>query len=366
MKKKGSLTPDWLAHHFATILDGLTVGVIVVDHSGRIVAFNQQASELTGIPPPQAMGQKYFDLLGGRVQERATPLYTLTTGIPILNQEKEITRPDGKRVALGYSTSLLHNGAEGTWGALETFYDLAHLRRREDGMSEIRSLASLGQMAASFAHQIRNPLGGIAGFASLLDRDLPEGDYRRRYVQKLLEGVAHLNRTITSLATYVTPIKPRFQAVPLRAFLRKVLDSFEKNWAGPEKGIRISFQRAPGPEVELLLDPELLNDVLQRILRNAGEAMPRGGEISVSVRPLPAPQGPSWAVDIQDRGAGIPPEMMDKVFTPLTSPKPDGAGLSLAYARKVLHALGGEITLSSNASDSKDRGTLVTLTLNHP
>lgn len=290
----------------------------------------------------------------------------MTTGIPILNQGKEITRPDGKRVPLGYSTSLLHNGTEETWGALETFYVLAHLRRLEDERSEIRSLATLGQMAASFAHQVRNPLGGIAGFASLLDRDLPEGDYRRRYVQKLLEGVAHLNRIITSLATYVTPIKPRFKTVPLRAFLAEALDSFKKNWVGPEKDIRISYQSAPKPEVKLLLDPELLNDVLQRILQNAGEAMPRGGEISVSVRTLSAPQGSSWAVDIQDRGAGIPPEMMDKVFTPLTSSKPDGAGLSLAYARKVLHALGGEITLSSNASDSKDRGTLVTLTLNHP
>jgi PAS domain S-box-containing protein len=340
--------------------------VIVVDHSGRIVAFNQQASELTGIPPPQAMGQTYSDLWGEQIPERATPLYTLTTGIPILNRKKEITRPDGKQVALGYSTSLLRNGAEETWGALETFCDLARLRRLEDGMSEIRSLAALGKMASSFAHQVRSPLGGIAGFASLLDRDLPEGDYRRRYIQKLLEGVSHLNRIITSLATYVTPIKPRFQAVPLRTFLTEVLDSFEKNWAGPEKEIRVSFQPAPGPEVELLLDPELLNDVLQRILQNAGEAMPRGGEISVSVRPIPGPQSPSWAVDIRDRGAGIPPEMMDKVFTPLTSSKPDGAGLSLAYARKVLHALGGEITLSSNASDSKDRGTLVTLTLNHP
>jgi len=262
---------------------------------------------------------------------------------------------------------------------------LTERTRLEDQISRMNTLAALGQMAATVAHEIRNPLGGIAGFAGLLERDLPVDDPRRKWVKKIIEGVSSLNAIVTGLLHYTRPVRLNAHRIDIVSLIEESASFVEIDLARRDDQA-ISIARAyEVPGVACLADPEQMQQVFLNLLQNAAQAMPGGGTITVSVRktgngamepvlptlppeaekqrsgetgkeslsdspPLPfsVSEVGEWVeVAVADTGEGMPEEVQRQLFTPFFTTKENGTGLGLATARKIVEAHRGTIRVTS-------------------
>jgi signal transduction histidine kinase len=227
-------------------------------------------------------------------------------------------------------------------------------------------LAALGEMAATVAHEVKNPLGGIRGFADLLDRDLEEGDPRKKSVAKITQGVETLDKIVLSLLNYTKVIRLNLHQVEFVSFIDDVIKFFEIELAGGKNKIDIVREH---PEKKLLcrIDPEQFRQVILNLLHNATQAMPQGGKILIQVdeegEGPGAPQGslgvrrerkrseiPPKAgivLKISDTGVGMSKATLSKLFTPFFTTREHGTGLGLSTAKKIVEAHKGDIRVES-------------------
>ena len=200
-------------------------------------------------------------------------------------------------------------------------------------------------MAATVAHEIRNPLGGIAGFAALLERDLDVQDPRRRLVQKITEGVGRLNRIVSSLLTYTRPLKLNVHPVELVTIVEESAAFLEIDLRRGRDDIVID-RRYPDQSPVCSVDPEQFQQVILNLLQNATQAMPDGGVVEIEVRG--GSEGEASAVlCVRDHSIGMTEEVKEKLFTPFFTTKEDGTGLGLVTSKKIIDAHGGKIRVES-------------------
>jgi PAS domain S-box-containing protein len=354
---------DRVSNYLNNILESLSSGVLVMDLEGRITLFNRAAGEIMEYPTVEALGRPYLEIMGKEVSWESTALCTLKTGSPIEYGEKEITTHRGTLLPLGYSTSLVTDGEGNLSGVVEIFNDLSHTKALEEEVQRVNTLAALGEMAATVAHEIRNPLGGIVGFASLLERDLDLGDPRRRLVKKIIEGVGSLNQIVTSLLEYARPMRPRFREIDLVHVVDQTTRIFEMDVHQEDSGITILRNVPPDP-VLCRADPEQLGQVLLNLLHNARQAMPEGGEIAVEMgeRSFESDgEEEGVFVKIRDRGSGMTEAVRAKLFTPFFTTRESGTGLGLATAKKIMDAHNGTI----HAQSQPGEGACFTIVLPH-
>lgn len=349
---------DRVSKYLNNILESMSGGVLVLDLEGRITLFNQAAEKITGRSQEEVLGRSYEEVMGEDGGGGKSALYTLASGTGLQTQEKELKRADGRTIPLGFSSSLVkdHNGE--VLGALEAFNDLTEVKRLEAQVQRMHTLAALGGMAATVAHEIRNPLGGIASFANLLERDLDAGDPNRRLVRKITEGVARLNRIVSSLLSYTRPLNLNTRKADIREVVEEAAAFFEVD---PEGGPgEVVIQRSyPDTPQAVEMDTEQVHQVVLNLLRNAAQAMPDGGMVRLEV--LREADAGETQIRIRDEGPGIDAEVREKLFTPFFTTKEDGTGLGLVTSRKIVEAHGGRITLESNPGE----GSCFTVALPH-
>ena len=178
-----------LSNYLTNILESLSSGVLVVDNEGVITLFNRGAEIITGINVEKAIGKKYRDVMGEDVPDELTPLHVLTAGAGQSQLEKTILSKDGENIPVGFSISPLLNSDGELLGAVEIFMDMSRIKALEDEISRMDKLAALGQMSATMAHKIRNPLGGIVGYAGIIGKNSEENNKVKTHVQRIVEGV---------------------------------------------------------------------------------------------------------------------------------------------------------------------------------
>ncbi len=334
------------------VMDSVNTGVVAVDLHGRITVFNQAASSMSGINPEEAIGT-YYPELGSHLandEEQSPLMQTLASGVKIVDGERSLEMLDSdSRLPIRYFTGLLCNTDGTTIGAVEVFEDLSEIKLLEDRVSRGRTLAALGEMAANVAHELRNPLGGIGGYAAMLYEILEDMPDARHYVQKLIEGVDSLNRVATNLLAFTRPVEPRFYREDLRKVLKEVLDyvAIECMQSGNDIDLQTRFTRNP---ITIELDSELLRQAFLNLLKNAVQAVdPQQGVIKVRLLKLPA-EG-ICRVEIRDNGQGVAPEQQDKLFNPFHTTRTRGTGLGLPIARKNIELHGGNVTFRNNRKD---------------
>ncbi len=261
---------------------------------------------------------------------------------------------------------LAYREMEGRFGDLtsrlkETDEKLKHM---EQEMIRVKSLAAVGEMAAVVAHEVKNPLGGIRGFAELLDRDLAPGDQRKKLVKKIMEGVENLDRIVLSLLDYAKPLKLNPHQVEMVKFVDEVINFFEMDDFRKNTGIRIK-KEYPAGEIKFYVDSEQFRQVLLNLLHNAVQAMPQGGEITVALNQQADtfdryPEGDSRLVlDVSDTGMGMTETIQKKLFTPFFTTKDHGTGLGLSTVKKIVEAHRGDIQVKSEPG----KGTSVRIRL---
>lgn len=326
-----------------SLLDSLHDGVLMVDMSERITMVNGRGAQILGLDPLEAVGLRFSDVFPTQKDFTDPLLHSLHEGIPLRWVEVVWLRSAETPVPLGVSTAPVRDPEGRRLGAVASFQNLTHLKQMERELSQTRTLAALGQMAATVAHEIRNPLGGIGGFAKLLQRDIPEDDPRRRLSERIIEGVGSLNKIVTNLLAYTKPIETQLRDVEVRPWLGELAQWCRDEASGQEVD-DLDIQISVEPRIRLgRFDPDKLRQVMLNLALNALQALPSKGWIRFSARRAPG----LLILGIQDNGAGIPHETITEIFNPFFTTKENGTGLGLAIVRKIVELHGGNLFVES-------------------
>jgi signal transduction histidine kinase len=216
------------------------------------------------------------------------------------------------------------------------------IKKLEEEVQQSRVLSALGEMAATVAHEIRNPLGGIGGYASLLARSIPPEDPNRKYVDKIIGGIASLNKIVSNLLAYTKKTNLQKQSTDLIAWADAILAHIEIEIEKENRAIRIERDFSE-EQISAEIDSERLQQVMLNLLMNGIQAIEGEGSISVGIRA----NGNFAEISIADTGKGIEQENMKNIFTPFFTTKEQGTGLGLAIVKKIVDLHEGQIFVES-------------------
>jgi signal transduction histidine kinase len=321
---------DELATISGTLVRSLASGFIAVDERGRVVEMNTAARELLRIERPQVAGEALEDVLGDSAFARTLGA---AVGERTAIQRQEIAEEDG--ATIGLTTVPLLDPAQRYFGMLALFTDLTPMRRLEHQLREMQSLADLGEMSAGIAHEFRNSLSTIVGYLRLARRAASPAEAEERLGRADQEAKL-LAASVESLLAFARPVGINTQPLDVAALTAEL--------AGQLTEVRGIDVQLAGGSVMIDGDPLLLRRAFENLLRNAAEAIGgtgRGGHIVIEGRERPFP-----TITISDDGAGLDPaEDPARLFLPFRSTKPNGFGLGLALAKKVVLLHGGSIRL---------------------
>lgn len=312
-----ALTTEYLSN----LLESMGEGVVAVDNLGLITRFNPAAGQILGYAPDEIVGRPFLAVFG-----RAF-------GAPVQAGSSALRAKSGRSVPLSERDSEITGGL----GRVKTFQDLSEVTALREQARQRDRLAAIGEMAATVAHEIRNPLGGIRGFAALLARDIPNDDPRRRLVEKILAGTQSLERVVSELLEYTRPVELRLRPTPCRALIDAAIAYLEV-----DPGLHQIHNAVP-EGLNILADADRARQVVLNVVLNALQSMPEGGAIHIAGEP----HDTHVVLAIRDEGCGMAPEQLAQIFSPFYTTKERGTGLGLAITRKIVEGHGGEIEAQS-------------------
>lgn len=326
------------SEYLSNLLESISDGVIAVDLEDKINRFNRSASLISGYESSEVLG-KYFSEVFNRpfsIEENAENTYQLRS-------------KTGRLIPIAERNSFITDSQGNTIGKVKVFQDLSEILELRAHIQHKERLALIGEMSATIAHEIRNPLGGIRGFASFLEQDLPENDPRQRFVKKIMQGIQILEHTVNDLLEYARPIELKQEIRPLCELIRASLEflSYDK------RNISI-FVECP-PEIKINFDFIRMKQVISNIVVNSIQSISHQGEIQIKGEL----ENKFVRIEIRDNGCGIKPEILPKIFSPFFSTKERGTGLGLALCAKIVEAHGGQIQAESTVG----KGTIITIWL---
>jgi signal transduction histidine kinase len=220
----------------------------------------------------------------------------------------------------------------------ESREEIERLHRTQ--MSRAEHFATLGEVATGLAHEIRNPLAGIAGVIEIIGRDLPSSSPARAVVKDVRQEIARINHIVTDLLQTARPHPPQVRKSDLNTTVEHAVMLGRQQ--AMAKGIEIALRKDPSlPEVEH--DSDQIHQVLLNLLLNAQQAIDAKGKIEVSVER----KGPIAVIEVKDNGRGIAPEHLPNIFRPFYTTKGDGTGLGLSLARRIVEDHHGRIDVTS-------------------
>ena len=333
------------------VVENMPIGLLAIDEYGKIVSFNHTAELVLKLISREVLGKKTGEILPREIEALIAQLKAKKKVI-----EKEIDCPlkDGKSIPMDVSVSLLE-GDNGTFlGHIILFRDLTEIQELKREIERSQRLASLGKLAAGIAHEIRNPLSSIKGFATFFNerfKDMPEYQSTAKI---MIQEVDRLNRVITQLLEFARPLEVIKKPVSIRPLMQLSLKIIERE--AQSKNIRITTKFSPEIN-EVHIDQDRFNQVLLNLYLNAVEAMEDGGVLSVALSREDDTQ--KVRITVSDTGAGIKKEDMVHIFDPYFTTKQSGTGLGLAIVHKIIESHKGEVKVESEHG----KGTIVTIIL---
>ena len=344
------------------IFDNVSSGLLTLNPLGRITSFNREAERITGYSAEEVrawpLEQLFPNLRGaepvaGRTTDEEGASLASSAPSPKGDGSRAILRFSNRKSEerhLGFSRSNLTDDAGRFEGSVLIFQDLTQVVEMEEQLRRSERLSAVGQLAAGLAHEIRNPLASLSGAIELLASDLPDPDpSSRRLVRIVQRETARLNRLVGDFLSYAGPGPVRREVVPVRELLEEIGQLIgNSDCAGVELCLEVPR------ELAVLGNPDQLRQVFWNLVLNAAEAEPPDRKVRVAGETLP-PQGPEGdlraVIEIVDRGSGIPPEILERVFEPFYTTKPKGTGLGLATVHRVVEAHGGQLLVKSRPGE---------------
>ena len=319
------------------LVESMADGLISIDNEKKIVTINRRAEEFLGEKEKNLKGRKISDILDKNLEALFEE-----NRLVIRGQEIEIQRPSGNRVPLSLSAAPLKDEMGREMGSVLLFRDLREIRDLQEKVRRTERLASLGHLAAGIAHEIRNPLSSIRGFAQYFMNRFKGQEEEQGYASIMVKEVDRLNRVITELLDFARPKEPHREPHSLENIMDHALALL-----GPELIRRkVEIERDYESNLQpVLVDRDQLTQAFLNLLLNSLESIEGGGKIRVSLK-MGGVQ-PSVEVAIADTGRGIPQEDLGKVFEPFFSTKRKGTGLGLAIVHQIVESHGGEVAVES-------------------
>ena len=317
-----------------SILRGIDVGVVAADEHRVIRFFNPAAGRFLGcLDPRGAIGHRFAELFP---EIWAQLLARAANQAPI---ELRRSCPEtGRTLELSFRVLPVPTD-HGTAGAVYVIHDLTAVREAEQEITRLKTLAALGEMSATLAHEIRNPLTGIAGYCGLLLREAAPGP-QRRWAEKIEEGVNRLDSLIMHMLEFSRAPQLARHPIQWRSFGEELANAFE---SGALKRRITLVRRFPEAWPQSVGDPSLLRQAVYNLLQNAAQAVTEDGRIEFQI----TSNDDYVMVEVTDDGPGIDPQLADRIFHPFVTTREQGTGLGLAIARKIVEAHGGTIAVDS-------------------
>ena len=331
------------------VIESMPLGVVAVDREGQVLAWNRAAEDILGTPRAVALAHP-IDEVGGAEGWHLALLQALRRGGPEPPAEHLVRHRNGATIPVEVNAAPLRDAEGRTRGAVATITDLSSLRSMEDRIRQLDRLAALGRFASSVAHEIRNPLTGIATGVEYLSRGFPPGDERLNDVQFILREVTRLNTIIQDLLSATRPRVLTLGPVSVADVAARAVKSLRSSIE--EGKVQIRLEGADHwPKV--LADTDQLLQVFLNLVQNAVQAIDGGGDVVIRARAVGNPPTPRVEIEVSDTGAGIGPEHLPHLFEPFYTTRPKGTGLGLFVVHGIVQRHGGSIEVVS----APDRGT---------
>jgi PAS domain S-box-containing protein len=328
-------------------------GVVAVTHDGRIAVMNEVAYRIFGLEPKRDdIGRPYVEVLA----ELPDVMRIIAGAFELshLPNRAELRLKRTNKV-IGYTLSQVRAADGEVTGATLFFKDLTRVEQIEERERLRDRLAALGEMAAAIAHEVKNPLAGIEVMAGLLKRQLAGNEDALSILTDIIKEAKMANAIVIEVLDFVRPIRLQVEHIAIADVLRDAMTMADSH---PRRGEVEITLTAPEDLPFLQGDPHQLRQIFTNLLTNAFEAMDgRGGIVAIDVVQVAAEDEvavgsgvtavPMIQIDVADNGPGVAPDVLDKMFSPFFTTKPQGSGLGLAIVRKIVDAHDGRIDVAS-------------------
>ena len=336
------------------LVENMPIGLIAIDQNIKIASINQVAGSILRVTPREIIGKDAQRTLPYQIWQQ---IEDLDDESDMLEKEIDYSSPDGTVVPLEFSATWLYDDKGSFLGYILLFKDLSEIRTLRKEMARNQRMASVGRLAAGIAHEVRNPLSSIKGFATYFKEryhDVPED---QQISAIMIQEVDRLNKVVGQLLEFARPITISKNATSIEPLIMDSLKMIERQ--ASEKNIKVTTDFLSGID-DVILDPDKISQVLLNLYLNALDSMENGGNLSVSVSTNAEKKG--IEIKISDTGVGISPKDLFLIFDPYFTTKPTGTGLGLAIANNIIEAHDGVIKLESRLGE----GTTVTICLPNP
>jgi PAS domain S-box-containing protein len=338
---------------FRHIVSSMRNGVIAIHRDGTLALMNDEAYRIFSLTPqPHDLGRPFSDLFRDRpdVVRVLSGAFEMST----LPNRAELRLKDTDRV-IGYTLSQVKDDSGQAIGAALFFKDLTQVEQAEERERLRDRLASLGEMAAGIAHELKNPLAGIEVMAGLLRRQVPNSPDAQSLLADIISEAKLANAIVVEMLEFVRPIRLQVERTDVTDVLHQAITLAESKVK--RGGVLVQLDLAS--ELPMIHgDHHQLCQVFTNLLTNAFEALDGRGHVAIRAVVEALEQDPEFAsdappptptvvVDVTDDGPGVPTDLSDRIFDPFFTTKPQGSGLGLPIVRKIVDAHDGRIDLTS-------------------
>jgi two-component system sensor histidine kinase HydH len=321
------------------VVENMPIGLIALDNRRRIAAFNHTAESLMRLSLQDVIGKTADKVLPA---ELCGELNCTDINSQVIEKEIDCTIGNGHTISLEISASRLTDESGTHLGHVILFKDLTEIRSLRLEIERSRRLASVGRLAAGVAHEIRNPLSSIKGFATYFKQryaDVPED---QQTAGIMIQEVDRLNRVVTQLLEFARPVGITLKPTSTRELVADFVKFIQPQAADKKIAVMTHHSEKAEP---VNLDPDGINQVFLNLCINGLEAMEPGGELRIEISGETENGG--LVIQISDNGSGIDEKDLPKIFDPYFTTRPSGTGLGLAIVHNIIEAMGGTIKVES-------------------
>ena len=346
------------------VLQSLSSGLVVTDLHGQVMSFNRSAIAITGIEADDAIGEHINDLFRFQILPEPLDDEALDAVNKGFNQQFTYSKINEKEIVVDSATTLMESENKDRLGIIINLNDITVLKRLEEEAERKNRLTAAGQIAMQVAHEIRNPLGSIELFTSMMKKDLPEESHEKELTDHITSAIRSMNHIISNLLEYTKPRPVVLEKVNIHDVLDDFIEFCRFSAEQHQVNVEISLM---AEEYWIKGNSELLKQVFHNLFVNACQAMPEGGNWTVSseniveVEPEVLKNFESSMDDnkngitfvkvtFEDNGKGMSEEVRKRIFDPFFTTREKGTGLGMSIAQSTLRSHGGSIQVDSQVN----------------
>ncbi|MEW6108093.1 MAG: ATP-binding protein [Nitrospirota bacterium] len=310
------------------VIESLPSGLFTTDISGNVLIFNKAAEKITGLKKSQ--------VFGGSI-EKALPFlkFPFDSG----RREEMLKTGENEDKIIGINISVLKDISGKETGYIGVFQDLTQLKQLETRMKQKEKWATIGELSANIAHEIRNPLASLKGSIEMLKENKIPSKHKVKLMDIALKEMDRLNNIITDFLTYSRPKPLELKKFDIHSLLHETIDLLNTKQDGGNIMIKKGFNSSLVVEA----DPQKMRQVFWNLAINSIEAMHDGGELFISTQN----NNNFIRIIFSDTGSGIDPSNIDRIFYPFFTTKEEGTGLGLSIAYRIIEEHNGSLIVQS-------------------